>query len=93
MAMVTVWEYEKSKGLWAAMKPGFGEALTHYLSVGHAGITWSENYGPQAPEGEWQWNLTGWVPYAIDFQAMTQTNQQNNVVRRVRCVHIIRGGT
>ena len=90
--MAVVWEFEKSKGLWEAMAPNFGAALTHYLSMGQAGITWSQNYGPQAAEGEWQWGLHGWVPYAIDFVTMIQTNQQNGVQRRIRCIHKIRGG-
>ena len=83
-----LWEFEKYEGgYWQAYDQAFGTMMTSMMQQFNK-MQWSEDYGPQAPEGEWQHTLTGFVGYEIDFHAMTQTNMRNNSSRRIRLIEV-----
>ena len=82
-----VWEFEKYPNYWVAMDIEFSAALTLMFFSSKAGAHYDYNYGFPSPESRQHPRmLTGIVPYTIDSNKMTQMNDRNEVVKRIRLV-------
>ena len=82
-----VWEFEKYPNYWVAMDIEFSAALTLMFFSSKAGAHYVHDYGFPSPESRQHPRmLTGIVPYTIDSNKMTQMNDRNEVVKRIRLV-------
>ena len=80
------------KGIWREFDKKYQELFNEAIFNGVPYGRYSWNYGSAPPDGANPQNRTlqGIVWYTVDFHRMTQTNETNGFVRRIRVIRILR---